>query len=198
MHHLTGASWPSDLFQTWAPDLFTEYKACHDDYCRRRPDLRTLFHTLPFAAVTANFGPQTVCDPHRDSQDLVWGWCVVWTLGTYDFEMGGHLVLHEAKLILEYAPGDIIFMPSGCILHENIPIQPGEERYSLTFYSAGQLFQYRDCGWRTVKKLPAGERAEHDAKGSERWEKGCNRFSTLEELKAKHGVTADVSGFASE
>lgn len=139
---------------------------------------------LPFAAATANMGPHTVCDPHRDAADLAYGWCVVWALGAFNSESGGHLVLHEPKLILEFARGDIIFIPSACITHENIPIdEETEERYSLTMYSAGSLFRYRDLGFRTLESMSSKEKEEYEVRTAGYWEAGCNRFTTVEKVK---------------
>lgn len=143
---------------------------------------------LPFAAVTVNMGPTTVCDPHIDGRDLVWGWCMVFALGSFNSKHGGHLVLHEAKLIIEFGPGDIVFFPSGCVTHENIPIGAEEERYSITFYSAGDLFRYRDMGFRTVVSVNRHEYQAYEAGGDKRWEDGCSRYLTkaqvLERVKA--------------
>lgn len=133
-------------------------------------------------------GPRTVCKPHRDAANLVYGWCVVWALGTFDFTLGGHIVLHEAKLIIELGPGDMIFLPSACITHENIPIQETEQRYSVTLYSAGHLFRYRDCGFRTLDATKAADKdawKRYESEGQNRWEDGCNRFATLKDLKER-------------
>lgn len=179
----------SDVFKTWAPDLYESYKVCHDAYGGHDPALHRISGDLPFAAVTGNMGPRTVCIPHRDAGNLAWGWCVVCALGDFDPTAGGHMVLHEAKVILEFGPSDIIFLPSAIITHENLPVQENEQRYSLTFYSSGELFRLWDCAFRTLKDWPKGDRAGLTAfldDASRRWEDGCKCFATLEQLATRH------------
>ncbi|KIO15368.1 hypothetical protein M407DRAFT_51980, partial [Tulasnella calospora MUT 4182] len=61
--------------------------------------------------------------------------------GKFNYKRGGQLVLHEYRLIIELQPGQLILFPSALITHCNIPLQKGEERYSLTLYSAGGLYR---------------------------------------------------------
>ena len=112
-----------DVFQTWAPRLHAEYRCCQEDYKQRCPEMQIPSNILPFAAVTANLGPKTICHKHVDAQNLSYGWCVVCAMGEFDSTMGGHMVLHDARIILEYGRGDIIFLPSAIMAHENIPVQ---------------------------------------------------------------------------
>jgi hypothetical protein len=53
---------------------------------------------------------------------------------------GGHIILHEPKLIIEFRRGDVIFIPSGAVTHENVPISEGEVCYSFTMYTPGGCF----------------------------------------------------------
>lgn len=140
-------------------------------------------NVLPFAAVTANLGPKTICHKHVDGLNLAYGWCVVCAMGEFDCKSGGHMVLHDAEIILEYGRGDILFLPSAIMAHENIAVQEHETRYSLTFYSAGGLFRYRALGFKRVKDLDEEELAEYNEAGLATWEAGCKLFSTLPELK---------------
>lgn len=145
----------------------------------------------PFSTITVNFGPRTVCLPHRDLKNLAYGWCAIVVLGNFDFELGGHLVLHELKLIVEMRPGDIIFIPSAVVTHENIPIGRGEWRKSLVYYSPGGIFRWAAAGYRSheewKKKDMAGWKRHHD-EGEKRWQEGWNlfrSFSCLVEAKGQ-------------
>lgn len=183
-----------DSWKTWAPDVYEDYLKCHSSIVARDPSLDLVYppqakDVLPFAALTANLGPRTVCSRHRDIKNRgPGGVCTVKTLGRYDSKRGGHVVLHELGLIVEMEPGDVIFFPSAIISHETIPIGPEETRYSLVWYSAGGLFRWCDAGFRSLVSLEAldsNAHAEHQNKGKARQAEGWSRYSTLSELIAK-------------
>ena len=143
-----------------------------------------------FPAMTLNIGPQTICWPHRDHLNLAFGICLDWVLGRFDHRKGGHLVLHEARRILQLAPGRVVLFPSASITHENIPIADGETRYSVTGYAAGgfwrfirQRFMPRD-DW--ASQFPA-EAKHHESIAEElrRWKAGCRMFKTIADLFAR-------------
>jgi len=88
----------------------------------------------------SSVGPRTVCEPHVDFANLPFGYCAITALGQYDFTKGGHLVLWECKLIIEFPPGATILIPLAIVKHSNISIGEKERRYSFTRYAAGGLF----------------------------------------------------------
>lgn len=122
---------------------------------QRRRNSRNWPHT-PWAAATFNFGPQTVCAKHLDSKNLVVGWCAVTALGNFNHKKGGHLVLWELGLVVEFPAGSTILIPSAAIHHSNTPIGEGENRQSFTQCTAGSIFRYVDSGYQTVKAYTAG------------------------------------------
>lgn len=176
---------PIGPFRRWFPDIQNTYKGTIDELCKRDPTLQRPCPGSSFAGSTVNLGPQTVCDRHRDFLNFIFGLCLLFIFGNFDSEKGGHLVLHEPKLIIRLRPGDIFLFPSACITHSNIPIQANETRRSLTSYSAGGLFRYRAQGYRTraawAKEDPHGMRL-HDALGNRRWKEGWSMYSTLASL----------------
>ncbi|KAG8986607.1 hypothetical protein FRB90_003887, partial [Tulasnella sp. 427] len=141
-------------------------------------------------SITVNFGPKTVCRWHRGVFNLVFGWCVIWALGDYDSRYGGHLILWEPRLIIEFAPGDIIFLPSACITHANVPIREGKHRYSITWYTSGQLFRYQalHLAPSSIGKPTEGSEATDPAEEGKRshWMEGLDRFMSLDDLKQHH------------
>ncbi|KAG9041182.1 hypothetical protein FS837_012638 [Tulasnella sp. UAMH 9824] len=183
-----------ESFEMWAPEIHQKYDECHKHILSQLKALDCIDPSsalsVPFAALTANLGPQTVCWPHQDSKNLSSGVCLILVLGSFNHRYGGHIVLHEARIIVEMKPGDALFLPSAVITHENIPIQAEETRYSLVFYSAGGLFRWKDCGSQTNKAFEAQDKeafAAHfsEAKAQERWKAGLDGFPTLEALKRR-------------
>ncbi|KAK7022815.1 hypothetical protein VNI00_016942 [Paramarasmius palmivorus] len=147
-------------------------------------NLHLPFSKCVFAAFTVNFGPETICHPHLDLKNLAYGWCAITALGDFDWRCGGHLVLWDLKLVIEFPPGTTIFIPSALITHSNTSISPGEKRYSFTLYSAGGLFRWVEHGFVTEKIYQATlAKAQALVAGVSRWVSGFALFSTLSELK---------------
>ncbi|KDR65537.1 hypothetical protein GALMADRAFT_81757 [Galerina marginata CBS 339.88] len=197
-------------FASWAPRLYRYQSDCvtklieKDQQLRRdgthpdpgKEELRRNWPKTPWAAAALNFGPQTICFRHADYNNLAFGWCAITALGSYDYRKGGHLVLWDLKLVIEFPPGSTILIPSSAIHHANTRIQAGERRYSFTQYSAGGLFRWLENGFKTVK-------AHHSTLGPERTasllddlsnqlELGLSLFSTVEELEVARNISISV------
>lgn len=152
----------------------------------KHPSLRRPLRRAPFAAATLNLGPATVCWSHRDSGNAIGHMCLDGANGDYDWTAGGHLILHEAQLVIQLRPGDLILFPSALVTHANIPVSAGESRYSLTAYSAGALERYRQQGMQTKtrwRKLAPGAVVAHDQNARARWDATCRMFKTVAELE---------------
>ncbi|TFK34097.1 hypothetical protein BDQ12DRAFT_727145 [Crucibulum laeve] len=130
----------SSVFATWAPRLHAYYVDRMGKLLAHDPSLHCNFSNSVFATATYNFGPCTVCFKHTDFANLPFGWCAITALGLYDYEKGGHLVLWDLKLIVEFPPGTTFLIPSAIIHHSNVPIGAKEMRYSFTQYTAGGIF----------------------------------------------------------
>lgn len=124
--------------------------------------LRSFFPDLPFAANVFNFGPATSTVAHRDFKNLISGFCAIIAFGDFDHTKSGHLVLHEANVVLEFRAGDVVFIPSALMTHSNRPVAAGETRMSWTCFTAGGLFRWMVAGDRTVKDIPRAERAKYE------------------------------------
>ncbi|KAJ7748092.1 hypothetical protein B0H16DRAFT_1319991, partial [Mycena metata] len=172
-------------FALWAPRLF-QYYVDHDKILRtRHPDLRRPFVGSIFFCAAFNFGPNVWTFRHRDVLNLAFGWCAVQALGDFDPTKGGHLVLWDLKLVIEFPPGALILLPSATVAHSNVPVADGEERVSFTQFSAGGIFRYVDNGCQTVEELQQNDPPEYErltARMGARWEEGLNLLSTIDEL----------------
>jgi hypothetical protein len=101
--------------------------------------------------------------------------CLISPYGSFDYRAGGHLVLHELKLILELPPGSIVLIPSALITHHNIPIAPGELCQAFTAYTPGRMFQWVENGYKCKgnKKI---KRSVEIAQGNLIWNAGKRRL----------------------
>lgn len=187
------AGFASAAFATWAPKLY-EYYSDHlkrllaQDKATHRP-----FKNSVWAAATFNFGPVTTCFKHKDTANLPFGWCGITSLGTFDPKHGGHLVLWEARRVIEFPPGSTVLIPSAAIAHSNVPIRKGERRYSFTQYTSGGIFRWVDHGFKTEKRhrnsLSKAQRAAQAAELLCQLEMGLGLFSTIEQLKSTYNTT---------
>ncbi|KAJ7109051.1 hypothetical protein C8R43DRAFT_904942 [Mycena crocata] len=179
------AIFASAAFSLWAPRVYTYYKE-HDDVLRQRlPHLTRNFDKSIFACAAFNFGPDVWTFRHRDVMNVPFGWCAVQALGHFDARKGGHLVLWDLELVIEFPHGATILLPSATVAHSNIPVQPGEERASFTQYTPGGLMRYVDNGCRTEGELEQQDPDEYVrmmAAKDTRWDMGIGLLSTVEEL----------------
>jgi hypothetical protein len=149
------------------------------------PHLRRNFINSPFPAAAFNFGPNVWTFKHRDRLNCPFGWCAIQALGHFDPKVGGHLILWDLKMVIEFPPGALILIPSATIMHSNIPVQQGDRRVSFTQFCPGGLFRYVDNGFRTETELATEDPTAYalmvEMKKS-RWKMGLGLFSTLDSL----------------
>lgn len=117
---------------------------------------------------------------------MAFGWCAVTALGQFDSQKGGHLILWELGLVIEFPAGSTIFLPSAVVSHSNVPVAQDETRYSFTQYAAGGLFQWVESGFQTLKSqkksLPSEQRMDFENKNKERWNMGLGLFRSSNKL----------------
>ncbi|KAF8149529.1 hypothetical protein B0H34DRAFT_667460 [Crassisporium funariophilum] len=106
---------------------------------KKRDQLRSNFSLSVYPAGTFNLGPETVTVLHNDGKSSRYNLCAVTVAGHFDSKRGGHLILYDLKLIVEFPRGSTILLPSALLRHGNTAIQPGEECVSFTQYCAGGL-----------------------------------------------------------
>ncbi|KAJ7635424.1 hypothetical protein B0H17DRAFT_1149698 [Mycena rosella] len=106
------------------------------------------------------------------------GWCAIQALGRFDPTKGGHLVLWDLELIIEFPAGATILLPSAMIAHSNIPVdvRNGEERASFMQYTPGGLLRFVDNEFCTETEFanedPEGYLKKCEEKES-RWRGAC-------------------------
>ncbi|KAJ7884391.1 hypothetical protein B0H14DRAFT_3743590 [Mycena olivaceomarginata] len=169
----------------WAPRLYQYYRTQDAKLRKDFSQLPRIFPRSVFSCAAFNFGPNVWTFRHRDVQNVPFGLCAVQAAGDFDPTKGGHLVLWELKLVIEFPSGALILLPSATISHSNIPVQEGDTRVSFTQFTAGGLMRYVDSGCRTWEELRAQDPQEFGrlaAEGDGRWEMGLGLLSTMDEL----------------
>ncbi|KAJ6615271.1 hypothetical protein B0H10DRAFT_1949981 [Mycena sp. CBHHK59/15] len=105
----------------------------------------------------------------------------------YKVILGGHLVLHKFKLVIEFPSGATALIPSATVTHSNTPLQEGEEHFSFTQYAAGGLFRWVEYGHMKEGDFKLSDReawlaATSPAACKARVSAGLARFSKYDEL----------------
>lgn len=174
------------VLKSWAPRLYDYGSEKFERLLASNGTLTCLFDNSIMSAAAFNFGPRTVCLPHIDFSNLPFLWCFIWALGWYNWRKGGHLILWDLKLVIEFPPGSLAAIPSGVCCHSNTRISKHEMRSSFMQYSSGGNFRWVDRGFKSEKDfaatLTASQAEEEEGRKRARWEMGLNLFSTLEEL----------------
>ncbi|KAF8225500.1 hypothetical protein L208DRAFT_1306045, partial [Tricholoma matsutake] len=125
---------------TWFPKLYKYYHETLGALYEQDKGLKRLFLDSIWVAISFNFGPVTWCYRHTDWGNLTFGVCIITNVGKFDSMHGGHLILWEGGIVIEFPPGMSIIIPLAVINHSNLPIQPHKIQYSFTQYAAGGLF----------------------------------------------------------
>ncbi|PPQ87502.1 hypothetical protein CVT24_010756, partial [Panaeolus cyanescens] len=155
------ASFADSAFRTWAPRLYNYYRTTlHKASAHAKEPIN--FPGSCFAAMSVNMGGRVCCFKHRDCVNLAFGWCAITALGDFNPEKGGHFVLWDLKLVIEFPPGSTILIPSAIFSHSNTTLDAGERRFSITQYTAGALFRWVENGFKTDKELQLLDPAHFD------------------------------------
>lgn len=144
------------MFQDYAQGLHQFCKKTLDRVEEWHPGLRRPFYGTSFGSMTFNFGPHVCTKPHKDFMNLAWGWCSVTALGDFDHKKGGHLVLWDWKIAVEFPAHSTILIPSAIVEHSNTSIGEGERRQSITQYNSAGLFRWCAYGFRPLKVAKKG------------------------------------------
>ncbi|TRM57363.1 hypothetical protein BD626DRAFT_515426, partial [Schizophyllum amplum] len=176
----------SSVFGTYAPQVHEFTGSILLQLLASDPSLVRNFPRSVWACLTINFGPRTVCYPHRDFANLAFGWCAITALGDFDPDKGGELVLWDCKMIIRFPPGSTILIPSAILKHSNTRVGRFERRYSVTQYTAAAIFRWVAHGFQLDEayfaSLSAEEAKKDEETAAERWARGRAMFSKLSDL----------------
>lgn len=179
----------SGTFELWAPNLYGYYQdrlgRLYQHFKKTKYRFKENIPGSAFPCATFNFGPNTRTFRHRDSLNCPFGWCAIQALGDFDPTAGGHLILWDLKLLIEFPPGATIFIPSATLEHSNVPVRHGQRRVSFTQYCSGGIFRWVDNDFQTEDELKANNPAMYwhmmGLKQS-RWAMGLALLSRVDDL----------------
>ncbi|KIP07578.1 hypothetical protein PHLGIDRAFT_70801, partial [Phlebiopsis gigantea 11061_1 CR5-6] len=185
----------SASFAYYAPKMFQYYVNTLGQLYERHP------HLVPpggaradgmgvFSARCPNLDKKSVAYLHNDHANLAFGWCAIQSLGNFDPKKGGHLILQQLGVVVEFPPGATVLIPSAIVTHGNTPIQEHERRSSLVHYSSGGLFRWVEYGFRTWNDFKAADpiRAAQvwEERTTKRVDFALSLFSKASELAQDH------------
>lgn len=110
-------------------------------------------------------------------------------LGNYNYKLGGHLILWDLRLVIEFPPGCSILIPSAILRHSNTTIAANERRYLLTQYTAGGIFQWVERGFKPEGAMNDKEKIVEAEARKTRYKEGLDKFSMLEDLRKHYNVS---------
>ena len=127
-----------------------------------------------FPCRSFNIGRQSATFPHTNNCNLAHSWCSVTPVGDFDHQTGGHLVLWDFGLVVDFPAGSTILIPSSVIVHSNTAIKDHESRFSIVQYAAGGLFRWVENGFST-QDCPSKMNCD-------RWENAVKMLTNVMEL----------------
>jgi len=92
--------------------------------------------------MTFTFGPNAHTVSHKDFKNLRFAWTSITSLGEFDATRGGHLVLWDLGVAIEFPPHSTIFIPSAILEHSIMAIQEGERQMTFTQYNPAGIFEW--------------------------------------------------------
>ncbi|KAG6377652.1 hypothetical protein JVT61DRAFT_14412 [Boletus reticuloceps] len=143
----------SSCFAAYAPKIFKEYHEVLKKLFEAHPNLEHNFGNSVFPTATFNCGTQVVMLEHVDNTNLPFGFCAIFSCGSYDPTLGGHLVLFNLNLVIEFPPGSTILIHSSTLRHGNVAVHPEETQQFFTQFCPGGLFWWVAHGFKPAGKV---------------------------------------------
>ncbi|KAH6907642.1 hypothetical protein BKA70DRAFT_1223452 [Coprinopsis sp. MPI-PUGE-AT-0042] len=152
------AVFASYALSMWFPNFYSYAKEHLDSLYATVPGLSRNFLRSVYPRAAFNLGPGVCTLPHLDVMNCPFGLCSIQAFGDFDYKKGGHLVLADLKLVIEFPPGSLILMPSATLQHANTPTEASLKKSDPDLYAKNM-------------ELKKG-----------RWEMGLGLWNSLDEL----------------
>lgn len=166
------------------------YKQLEKELEEFNNNLHGAFPGFPMHNITVNTGLRVATPLHVDFKNALFGMCILAVFGKFNHKMQGLLILRELKVMLQVAPGDIVFLPSALLTHGNTELAPTDIRRSWTLFTSGGLFRFRDMGCTTAEALKREGRGdcvrEFEALYPALFKEYMSSYMTLDDIVAFH------------
>jgi hypothetical protein len=177
-------------FKAWSPGVYEEIEEKLGRLQAHDPSLSKPFPLSVYPCAAFNFGPQVCCKGHRDASNYPPSWCAIQALGQFNARRGGHLVIKELKIFIQFPAGSTIHLPSALLTHGNTPVEGDEIRISFTQFCPGGLIRWVDNDFQTQKdmekRLSKKKYLEKMKLKETRWKRGLEKICSLEALEKKY------------
>lgn len=138
-------------FAQYCPLLYKYYRDTMRALFSHELHLDRVGESTVYPAIIFDFGPDITL-AHRHFNGLAQGMCSILAGGNYDYKLGGHLVLWDLALVIQFPPGSCVIL-SSMIDFNTVRVHFGETRTCITQYAAAGLFQFVQYGGRTREQF---------------------------------------------
>ncbi|KAK6966336.1 hypothetical protein R3P38DRAFT_2569854, partial [Favolaschia claudopus] len=105
-----------------------------------------------FSAATVELG-----GPHRNRSDWRGNippfeaafWSIVTAAGTFRSLHGGHIILWDLGLVIQFPAGSSILIPTGIVRYSFVDVGPTEERYSIIQWAGSGVRRFVENGYKS-------------------------------------------------
>ncbi|KAJ7164859.1 hypothetical protein C8R43DRAFT_850218, partial [Mycena crocata] len=138
-----------------------------------------------FTAATFHLGSHPWKTPDND---LACGWASFLALGDYDWHGGGHLILWDFNLVIEFRPGETLLFPRALVRYSFVPVANTETQYTLIQFTPAPVFSIgKNLGRSDISFARDSTEAEHAMR--EEWRQrrsdgnwDMDRFTSLDSV----------------
>lgn len=106
---------PLAVFRQFDPKLYKYCKTNVAHLYNHHPSLNRNFKNSIYTGTTVNLGPDTCCCGHCDNHNSVKVRCGVMSMGPFNYKLGGHMVLEDFKIIIDFPPVWTCLIPSASV-----------------------------------------------------------------------------------
>lgn len=168
----------AEALATWFPLPYYHLRRAMQKLAAHDPSVTPPFAGSVYTTACANLGPRTCCHWHHDVNNYPGLPCWILAIGSFNPKLGGHLVLPQLRMYIEFPAGASILLSSAGIKHGNTAVQPDEKRYSFTQYCPGGLLRYVAYGFRLARDVKDPKvQQEMEEQAGETWKQQYARFS---------------------
>ncbi|KAK7022082.1 hypothetical protein R3P38DRAFT_2532923, partial [Favolaschia claudopus] len=182
------------LLEAYCPTAFEALEDQKAQLLSYDPDAVYPCETSVFSAITLELGgPHRILSPfgphgHFDPST----WCIITSLGIYDFRLGGHIILWDIGWVLQFPPGASILLPPGLVRYSFVKVRPHESRYLLIQFAGSGIRRFFENGERKDEEFAAeatrDEFVEREAKRRESHLGALASFELVETLPQGMGT----------